>query len=675
MKRLLISLLFLSSLPITVSAQTDDSGFEILEHELDNGLRVVLVPRHETPTVAVAVYYDVGSRSEVPGRSGFAHLFEHMMFQGSENVGKGEHFQYVNANGGSMNGTTSEDRTNYFEILPSDRLALGLWLESDRMRSLDISTENFENQREVVKEERRLRVDNQPYARGYIDFVDAFYDSFEYGHSVIGSMEDLDAAELADVQAFFDMYYAPNNAVLVIAGDFEPAEALELVNAYFGDIPRGETPPAVSIEEPGRTEPQELVTYDSMATQPAILIGWPIPAEPHEDNLPLQVLAQILAGGESSRFYSRLVRDDELALDVTARVRGMRGPDMFYVDATVRGENMDAAAAALLQEIARVSNGGVSQEEVNGAIGQLVRDEVFNRENNLRLAMEVAREALYFGDPQRLNNAISELEAVTLDDVNRVAVQYLAPTARTEMRILVGEDPEAQSEPAADPAQAEATESEPAFDRTSPPLPGTPRPFELPSARELTLANGLSVVILDRGEDSPTLSARLSIRAGSDRSDSPALPELVSETLRDGTVRWSAAELADYANEHGVELNVSSGANWVTIQTDSLSSSTQPALELLFELAARATFPADRLEARRGEYIDHLTLSAAQPSFHRDRLARRVLFGDHPYGTIYPTVEQLNAVTQADVQSYYQTYYGPAQARLVLVGDVPDDIE
>src|SRR5687767_5536232 len=222
----------------------------IEQYTVENGLRVVLNRDNTVPVVAIAVYYDVGSRNEREGRTGFAHLFEHMMFQGSENVKKAEHFQYIMKAGGTMNGTTSSERTNYFETLPANQLPLALWLESDRMRSLAVTQENLDNQREAVKEEKRLRYDNQPYGQIFDLINEMIYRNFANAHSTIGSMEHLDAATVEDVQEFFRIYYAPNNAVLVISGSFDPATARELVETYFGDIPSQPEPPGLDVSEP-----------------------------------------------------------------------------------------------------------------------------------------------------------------------------------------------------------------------------------------------------------------------------------------------------------------------------------------------------------------------------------------------------------------------------------------
>lgn len=408
------------------AAQMPELSFDIETHELDNGLRVVLAPDNSAPTVGIAVYYDVGSRNEVQGRSGFAHLFEHMMFQGSAHVGKGEHFQHINRNGGRMNGTTSEDRTNYFEILPSERLGLGLWLEADRMRSLDISDENFENQREVVKEERRLRVDNVPYVPGWLYFYEFAYQSWEYSHSVIGSMDDLDAAELSDVQEFFDLYYAPNNAVLSIAGDFEIDDALQQVQLYFGDIPRGAEPPEVAFTEPTQTEYVEHDIEDALATSDALMMGWHVPSADGDDAPAIDLLATILGSGESSRLYSRLVTDDEIALEIQADHDARRGPGLFTVWAVTRDSEPEEMRDAILDEFAALA-GSITEEERARALESAARSTVSRVETNLGRALTIARDALYFDDADRVNSRLQMYESVTVEDLNRVAETYLTP--------------------------------------------------------------------------------------------------------------------------------------------------------------------------------------------------------------------------------------------------------
>src|SRR5271168_583668 len=292
-----------NDIPATASGDLHVPPVKIIDTKLSNGLRVLIVADHSAPVYAIDVCYNVGSRNERPGRTGFAHLFEHMMFEGSENVGKGEHFIQVVNNGGGMNGTTNNDRTTYFEELPKNQLDLGLFLEADRMRTLTVTQEKLDNQRNAVQEERRLGVDNQPYGRAQLDVDSLAYDNFAYKHSTIGSMSDLNAASVDDVKDFFRIYYAPNNAVLTLVGDFDPDEALAKVKKYFGVIPAQPAPPKVDLnEEPHYGERREVI-YDPLARLPEIDMAYHIPAGNTPENYAAQQLTYVLGQGESSRFY------------------------------------------------------------------------------------------------------------------------------------------------------------------------------------------------------------------------------------------------------------------------------------------------------------------------------------------------------------------------------------
>jgi predicted Zn-dependent peptidase len=306
---------------------------EIEEYALANGLRVVLNRDDAVPVVAIAVYYDVGSRNERDGRTGFAHLFEHMMFQGSANVPKAGHFQYIMKAGGTMNGTTSSERTNYFETMPANQLPLALWLESDRMRSLAVTQENLDNQREAVKEEKRLRYDNQPYGQIFDLIAEMIYKNFANAHSTIGSMEHLDDASVEDVQEFFRIYYAPNNAVLVVSGSFEPALAKELVETYFGDIPSQAKPANIDVSEPSEVANNYREWHDPLAPLPAFLLGWKIPQRRTTEHNALYLAGKLLYDGESSRLYQRLVKGEESVVQLFGFTDERRGPSSIFVGA------------------------------------------------------------------------------------------------------------------------------------------------------------------------------------------------------------------------------------------------------------------------------------------------------------------------------------------------------
>ncbi len=414
------------------------SRLPIRRERLDNGLRVVLSPDRTVPTVAIAVYYDVGSRNEVRGRSGFAHLFEHMMFQGSENVAKGEHFSLIMNRGGSMNGTTSHDRTNYFETLPSNELALGLWLEADRMRSLAVTAENFENQRQVVMEEWRQSYGNQPYALSFLRINELAYgDYWPYAHSTIGEMADLENAPLSAVQEFFDSYYAPNNAVLSISGDFDPDEAMALVRRHFGNIPSREVPPY----RPGELAPQTSERTDTMldprAQLPGFHVAWHIPPMREADHYALEMLGLILGDGESSRLYQELVKERELVQSIFVGTDDRRGPDLFSVWAIVAGGHTAAEVRPhIYAQLERVAREGVTARELQKAQNRLRSTFVFGLQSNLQRAQRLAEYETYWGDAALIRGELDRYLAVTNDDIRRVAGQYFAPTNRTVLDVV-----------------------------------------------------------------------------------------------------------------------------------------------------------------------------------------------------------------------------------------------
>jgi zinc protease len=401
-------------------------------HELDNGLTVILSEDHSVPIVAVDVWYHVGSGYEEPGRSGFAHLFEHMMFQGSENVGKAEHFQYVQRAGGNCNGSTTEDRTNYYEWLPANRLNLALWLEADRMRSLAITTENFENQRSTVKEERKQRVDNQPYGAAFLTADTLSYDFEPYSHTVIGKMVDLDNAEVEDVQKFFGLYYSPNNAVLTIVGDIDPKKTLKMVEEHFGDIPRGQEVEELQGEEPPHNGERCVTVDDKNANVPAIFINFIIPTSTHEDMPAIELLSSVLTEGESSRMYKRLVKEEEAALIVFGGAESRKGPGVFrFIAASNMGVDIETCENLIYEEIEKIKNEGLSEKELEKAKTQFKAGFIRDRQTVLNKA-EALQHYYYFSENlDDINNDLDNYMAVTVDDIIRVAKKYFTEQSRT----------------------------------------------------------------------------------------------------------------------------------------------------------------------------------------------------------------------------------------------------
>lgn len=415
-----------------VVAENTFPKIQFTQMTLDNGLRVILAPDHTAPVLAISVAYDVGSRNERPGRTGFAHLFEHMMFQGSENVGKGEHFILLENYGGDLNGTTNEDRTIYYETVPKNQLDLLLFLESDRMAKLAVNQANLDNQRNAVQEERRLGIDNQPYGKAFLEVDSLAYDCFGYKHSTIGSMADLSAADLNDVKEFFRIYYAPNNAVLTLVGDFDPSEATEKINKYFAGIPRQPAPPAVQICEEDRYGERRETIMDPLARVPMVLVAYQIPPGNTPENYALRVLADILGTGRSSRLYEELVKNKQLATDVQVQPDARRGPSLIYFFVTLRpGVKPEDAEKALYEAIGSVAKNGVTAEEIKKAQMQNRRRTVTARESALQVANRLGNNAVYFNDPDLINTALDKFNAVTAGDVQKAAAKFLIPRTRT----------------------------------------------------------------------------------------------------------------------------------------------------------------------------------------------------------------------------------------------------
>ncbi len=427
-------------------APTPSAGVQIavLRHQLPNGLRVVLSPDPTANTVSLAMYYDVGSRAEPVGETGFAHLFEHLMFEGTEALPKGEFDRLLSTHGSNSNATTSEDRTNYYAQLPPHALELGLWLEADRLRGLSVSAEAFENQRLTVMEERRQSYENRPYGMSLLRRDALFYEGyFPYAHSTIGDVADLEmpgvapVEQLARVRAFHTRFYAPDNAVLTVAGAFEPAEALAMITRHFGPITRRRGAPFV---DPGYTPPvgqREARVEDPLVEVPGVHMVWHIPPRRTPDHYALEVLAQVLGGGESSRLHRELVKERELVAELELDTEDRRGPDMLALwMVCAQGRSVAAVRRAADAIFARVAAQGITARELEKARNAIRGLFVFGLESTLSRAQYLGMTELYDGDAGLVNTELARYEAVTLADVARVARQYLVPANRLVLEVV-----------------------------------------------------------------------------------------------------------------------------------------------------------------------------------------------------------------------------------------------
>ena len=441
MRRFVATFISVVLLATTAFAATSSKPLNVpvVYYKLPNGLKVVISEDHMAPVVTVAVYYNVGFRLEPKGRTGFAHLFEHMMFQGSANVKKFEHAKFVEANGGSLNGHTDFDYTNYYQTLPSNRVELGLWLEADRMRSLDISEENLKNQQAVVSEEVRVNVLNQPYQ--FFEWISLWENAFtnwNNSHNGYGELAEINAATIEDVRSFFKTYYAPNNAVLTIVGDVDVNEVKKMVDKYFPSIPEQPAPKRADLSEPPQTKEKRVSQTDKLANLPALATGYHLPSQNSPDFPAMALLVQVLQAGEGSRWYQRLVKEKELTLDLSGGLNyfgnefDYTGPMIMTTRTTYKtGHTADEVLREMDAVIADITTKGITDKELANAKVQYRSNFYSQLEGSFGKAHLLSALALFRDDPQQINSLLTAFENVTAAQVKSAAAKYLVATNRT----------------------------------------------------------------------------------------------------------------------------------------------------------------------------------------------------------------------------------------------------
>jgi len=439
MRRLLLTCLSLLLIANVSFAQSKPLNIPVVYYKLPNGLKVVISEDHIAPVVAVAVYYNVGFRLEPKGRTGFAHLFEHMMFQGSANVKKFEHAKFVEANGGSLNGHTDFDYTNYYQTLPSNRVELGLWLESDRMRSLDVSEENLKNQQAVVSEEVRVNVLNQPYQ--FFEWISLWENAFtnwHNSHNGYGELSEINAATIEDVRSFFKTYYAPNNAVLTVVGDVDVDAVKKMVEKHFAGIPAQPMPARPDLSEPAQTKEKRVSQTDKLAKLPALATGYHVPPQNSPDFPAMALLVQILQGDDSSRWYQRLVKEKELTLDLSGGLNyfgnefDYTGPMIMTTRTTYKpGHTADEVLREMDAVIAEITAKGVTEKELADAKVRYRSNFYSQLESSFGKAHLLSALALFRDNPQQINSLLTPFESVTAAQVKAAAAKYIVATNRT----------------------------------------------------------------------------------------------------------------------------------------------------------------------------------------------------------------------------------------------------
>ncbi|MFQ5671423.1 MAG: M16 family metallopeptidase, partial [Acidobacteriota bacterium] len=633
---------------------------------LSNGLRVVLLEDHSTPIVAVNLWYHVGSKNEVPGRTGFAHLFEHMMFQGSEHHDT-DFFAALEPVGATdLNGTTNSDRTNYFENVPTSALERTLWLEADRMGWLlpSITQERLDNQREVVKNERRQSYENQPYGLVNERMLAALYPkNHPYNWPVIGNMADLTAASKEDVQDFFKKYYGPNNATLVIAGDLQPGPTLDLVRKYFGSIPPG---PPVARPEAWVPELHREVRLSMEDRVPLsrLYIAWHAPGAYQPGEAELDLLAGVLGRGKNSRLYKRLVYDLQVAQDVNAFVDTRELSSLFRVRVTVKkGHSLDEIEPLVLEEIEHLRTWPPTSREVERArttlLARMVRglDRIggFGGKSDL-----LGRYATYTGDPNYIQNDFARYNQVTARAVRDSARRWLHQ-GRVIMRVTPYPDLE--------PAQV-AKE----LDRAVLPPLGAAPDLVLPKLERATLPNGVEVLLAHTSKV-PAVQLNLLVRGGwsSDRAGMLGLASFMANMLDEGTATRSALEISDAAQTLGAVLNTGSSLDAWNVNLSALKARLEPSIRLWADIILNPAFPAAEIERQRKQVLGRIMQEKRQPVGIAFRIMPALLYGEnHPYGqplTGSGTEETIRAIRRDDLVQAHASWFKPGNATVVVVGD------
>jgi zinc protease len=649
------------------------------KYRLGNGLEVILAQDRSLPIVAVNLWYHVGAANEEPGRTGFAHLFEHMMFTGSKHIRRGRADELLSAAGVSdSNATTSFDRTNYFDTVPSNQLELALWTHADRMGYLLDSLDQtaLTNQQDVVRNERRQSYENRPY--GIVDEA-MFHALFPQGHpyrpAVIGSHVDIQSARLADVRDFFKHYYRPNNATLVICGDFDTATAKRLVQKQFGSFKRGADVPPPAVATPALVSEQRLIVTDQIELE-RVDLAWLTPPKFKSGDAELAIAASILAGGKASRLYQKLVYDLQVAQDVSADQDSYALTSIFDVQAVARAGHTAAELQPLIDaEIAALAADGPTAAEVERARNQIERSlyqglqKVGGRADQLNLYNQ------YLGDPGFLPKDIERYTSVTAADVQRAVRDYLRTNARVVVLAVRG-DKKLDPDPPAPPAPvATGTESinpdEPW--RNTPPRPGPVRVPVLPQPTSFKLANGLTVLHFQRPH-LPIATAELVVNAGLASTDPalPGVPDFAAAMLDEGTRTRNARQIAEQFEQLGADYAAQTRRDVTVLSVDGLSRNFADAMALLADVAQRPTFPGDEVERQRKSRLSDIASAREEPGVLAAAAFARAVYGPaNPYGTSsMGTEKSVTQTSDADLRQWWQTQFRPSSAALIVVGAI-----
>jgi zinc protease len=669
-----------------------DRPFDYQVSELDNGMKVITLEDHSTPIAAVQVWYHVGSKDERPDRRGFAHMFEHMMFRGTQNIGPKAHFEYIRKVGGDANAFTSFDNTTYIQVVPSHQVEMVLWLEAERMGFLKINDGYFDTERKVVAEEYRLGRE-QPYGTALEKVLEGVFTKHPYRWSPIGNMDELSAASAAELQTFWNTYYVPNNAALVVVGDVDHAEVEKLAQQYFGWIPRYDAPPRVTIKEPEQTKKKVIEISERNGPVPIAAIGWRTVPTGHKDELALEMLGQILGGGESSRLYEDLVTDRELAMVALSGGFALEDEGLFAAGAVLSpfGAKPDEALAAIREHVAKIRKDGVTEDELTKARNSMLRNAITSQLTVASKAQLLGDAAMIKGDLESVNRHFREVRDMTAARIQKAAEDYLTPEHEIEIRIepnllgfvveqLVGGDKDGKGK---DDGGAGAEEisgggsGKPGLVR---PASLGPTPTVAPpvapdvsiTAVEHTLDNGLKVVTIPNAEvPFVTFTLGLDYGAYADPAAKPGTASVALPMLTRGTKSHDYKTLANELDTHAISLGGSASMDAANVNASAVSSKAARAMGLLAEVVREPTFPKKELDQYVKQTRTGLAITERSPAYLADRELRRRMFPGHPYARLPEAqMEDLGAIEPADLQTWWSTHARPDSAVLYVAGDI-----
>jgi zinc protease len=657
------------------------------KYTLPNGLDVILSRDARVPMVAVNLWYHVGPANEEPGRTGFAHLFEHMMFQSSKHVPPDSHFKLLEGAGASdINGTTDFDRTNYFQTVPANQLELALWLESDRMGYLldKVDQAALSNQQDVVRNERRQSVENQPYGLAEEAMVQSLYPAgHPYYGNVIGSHEDIQAARLDDVRRFFRQYYSPNNASLAIVGDFDPGQAKTLVEKYFRTLERGPDVPPIKADTPKITSERRRVVK-ARAELPRVYMAWVTSPIFKPGDADADIASNVLGGGRSSRLYKKLVYEKQIAQTVSAQQYSLILGSIFQIEATARpGHTVEELEKAIDEELTAFLSKPVDAGEIEQArntietniIGGLERLGGFGG-----VADRLNSYNHYLGTPDYLAKDIERYRAVTGASVQAFAKEQLAASARVVVHVIPGE-PDRVTQVPTSPAPASAQSGAESINADEPwrnqiPAAGPARPLQLATPVSATLSNGLTLILSER-RGLPIVAANLVLKTGSDANplDKPGMANFVAAMLDEGTAKRNALQIADDVARLGASLSTSSSMDATTISARSLTKNFPATLEILADVTLNPSFPAEEIERQRASRLAALVQQRDNPAQVATQVTAAALYGpQHPYGySEIGTEASVKGLTRDDMVAFWKQNFVPNNSALVVAGDISMD--